>query len=101
MNKLIAVLNQPKFDLTELPLQIFDDHTHQVMRLDNRARNSLNCTLDADFKAVYRGNNEYKSQWKAPSIDWSGEHIVLVTSKGSLLRMNNSEWAFFEKVKLK
>lgn len=101
MNKLIAVLDQPKFDLTELPLQIFDDYTNQVMRLDNRARNSLNSVLDTDFIAVYRSTEDYRIQWNAQDLNWGDEHVLLITSKGGLVRMSNSEWASFERVTTK
>lgn len=98
MNKLIAVLDQPKFDLTELPLQVVDKESIQILRLDNRAKNSLNSVLDTDFIAVYRSTEDYQIQWNAQDLNWGDENVLLITSKGGLVRMSNSEWASFERV---
>ena len=63
-----------------------------VFKKDNRARQSLNNTLEANYVAVYRHENKYKDQWKKDKIDWDGETFYIVTAKGRILHHMNSEW---------
>ena len=60
---------------------------------DNRARASLNKTLETNYKAVYRQDTSYKTQWKAEDVNWSCETFFAVTEKGRLIEFKNSEWA--------
>lgn len=69
---------------------------YDTYKKDNRARTSLNKTLETNYKAVYRKETSYKEQWKESKIDWSGEEFWAVTAKDRLLRFSNSEWAWFE-----
>lgn len=73
----------------------FTDGYH-VYKKDNRARTSLNKTLETCYKAVYRQESAYTKQWKSGDIDWSGEEFWVVTAKGRTVRFHNSEWAFFD-----
>ncbi len=68
-------------------------HTCGVFKKDNRARASLNKTLETTYKAVYRLESKYKSsQWSADDIDLSGEDFYIVTASGKILSHTNSEW---------
>jgi len=71
---------------------------YSVFKKDNRAKASLNKTLETNYKAVYRKDSSYKSQWKSSSIDWSGEKFYAVTQKGKVIEFSNSEWAWFKEV---
>lgn len=86
------------FDRTELPLRVKD--SHYSFKLDNRAKHSLNKTLDSDFIAVYRQEEDYiAGQWGEGKLDWSTERVYVVTKRGNVVMFTNSEWACFEKVK--
>jgi hypothetical protein len=63
---------------------------------DNRARASLNKTLETNYKAVYRQDTCYKDQWKNECIDFSGETFYVVTENGRLIEFKNSVWAWIE-----
>lgn len=63
-----------------------------IFKKDNRARTSLNKTLETNYRAVFRSEKVYKTQWKSGSIDWSGEKFYVITEKGKILRFSNSEW---------
>lgn len=63
-----------------------------VYKKDNRARQSLNNTLETNYVAVYRNENKYKDQWKRNCIDWDGEVFYIVTASGKILQLMNSEW---------
>lgn len=63
-----------------------------VYKKDNRARQSLNNTLETNYVAVYRNENKYKDQWKKDHIDWDGETFHIVTASGKILHHMNSEW---------
>ena len=63
-----------------------------IFKKDNRARTSLNKTLETNYRAVFRGEKVYKEQWKSGSIDWSGEDFYAITEKGRVLYFSNSEW---------
>jgi len=67
-------------------------HTYGVFKKDNRARVSLNATLETNYVAVFRHEENYKSQWKKDDIDLSGEDFYIVTAKGKILHHTNSEW---------
>lgn len=65
---------------------------------DNRARASLNKTLETNYKAVYRKDTDFKSQWRKDNLDFSGECFYVVTEKGRLLKFINSEWASVKEI---
>lgn len=68
-------------------------HAYGVFKKDNRARASLNKTLETSYKAVYRLESKYKnSQWSADDLDLSGEEFYVITSTGKILHHTNSEW---------
>lgn len=71
---------------------------YSVFKKDNRARSSLNKTLETNYRAVYREHTHYKTQWKHSNIDWSGEKFYAVTEKGRIIKFSNSEWAFIKKI---
>ncbi|MNQ25268.1 hypothetical protein D3C85_384830 [compost metagenome] len=71
---------------------------YYVYKKDNRARSSLNKTLETNYKAVYRKETSYKSQWKQNDIDFSGETFYVITEKGRILRFGKSEWADIKEV---
>lgn len=75
----------------------FKDEWGDLFKKDNRARESLNKTLDVKFKAVYRKATCYKNGWKSDKIDLSDEKFFILTEKGKLVSMVNSEWSFLEK----
>lgn len=77
----------------------FKDEYGQIFKKDNRARASLNKTLDTNFKAVFRNQFAYSEQWKAGDVDWCGETVYVLTHKDKLVRFTNSEWASFKEVK--
>lgn len=63
-----------------------------VFKKDNRARASLNATLETNYVAVFRTEENYKGQWKKDNIDLSGEQFYIITAKGKVLYHTNSEW---------
>lgn len=68
-------------------------HQYGVYRKDNRARASLNATLETNYVSVFRHEREYKAgQWTKDNIDLSGEEFYIVTAKGKILHHTNSEW---------
>lgn len=77
----------------------FKDEYGQMFKKDNRARASLNKTLDTNFKAVFRSQFAYSEQWKAGDVDWCGETVYVLTHKDKVVRFTNSEWASFKGVK--
>jgi hypothetical protein len=75
-------------------------HSYDVFKKDNRARTSLNKTLETSYKAVYRRESKYKSpQWSADDINLSGEDFYIVTANGKILSHTNSEWGAIEVAK--
>lgn len=76
-------------DFTDV-LEFTDGYSTYVK--DNRARASLNKTLETNYKAVYRHNDVYKRQWRQNDIDWDGEKFYVVTTSGKVLEFINSEW---------
>lgn len=77
----------------------FTDQYDRVYKRDQRALASLNKTLETDYKAVYRTDYNYKSQWKANDIDLDCGDVYVVTKSNRLLHLNNSEWFFIDEVK--
>lgn len=63
-----------------------------IFKKDNRARASLNKTLETNYRAVFRHESVYKDQWKSGGINWSGEDFYALTEKGRILHFSNSEW---------
>jgi hypothetical protein len=80
-------IKEPTSDLVEFRHQYMG-----VFKKDNRARQSLNNTLETKYIAVFRNENKYKHQWKKDDIDWDGETFYIVTAKGRVLEHTNSEW---------
>ncbi len=66
---------------------------------NTKVRDFLNKVLDAGFKAAYMKYKKYDVS--NDQLDYSGEDIYLVTSKGKIALLNNSEWAFICAVKEK
>lgn len=82
-------------DFTDV-LEFCADYTSY--KKDNRARASLNKTLETNYKAVYRKDTNYKSEWKQSNVDFSGECFYVVTEKGRLLKFSNSEWTSIQEI---
>lgn len=78
----------------------FEDNGY-VFKKDNRARASLNKTLETNYRAVYRQASEYDRQWKAGDISWCGEQFHAITEKGKLLSFYNSEWGGVDSKEIK
>jgi len=70
----------------------FKHNFYGIFKKDNRARESLNKTLETKYKAVYRKDTEYRKQWRFEGINWSGETFFILTEKGRILEHTNSEW---------
>lgn len=65
-------------------------HPWGVFKKDNKARSTLNATLETDYKAVYR--KEDQKLWVAGNIDWDGETFFILTRRGRVLSHTNPEW---------
>lgn len=83
------------FDPVDMPLTVTDQN--YSYKLDTRAKYSLNKTLDTEFVAVYREEEHYNRQWKADDLSWDTEHVLLVTKRGKVICMFNSEWSHMYK----
>lgn len=69
---------------------------YYTFRIDNRAKNSFNKLLGTDFKAVYRRDCNLVNlvnQLKYSNIDFDTGAMYILKSDGTLLLVNNSEWA--------
>jgi|AGFT01.1.fsa_nt_gi hypothetical protein len=64
---------------------------------DTKLRKYLNNLFSADLKAVYVRKQMQDADTKF-RLDWSAETIIMVNAKGRVIRMENSEWAFFEEL---
>lgn len=73
-------------DLSEVTI----DRT--VFYKNTKVRDFLNKTLDAGFKAAFTKHKKYDVS--NGELDYSGEDIYLITSKGKIALLTNSEWAF-------
>lgn len=89
---LVKYIAENGFD--SLPKSFTDECSEQFV-LDNRATNSLNNLLDSNFLAVYRSLTSYEHQWRSEGFSWDNETAYIVTSKGKVICMTNSEWASF------
>lgn len=65
-------------------------HAYGVFKKDDKARSSLNKTLETEYRAVYR--LEGATPWEDGNIDWDGETFYILTKKGRVLHHANSEW---------
>lgn len=65
---------------------------------DNRARNSLNKTLETNYYCVYRENFQYFTQWQYKELDLSGETFYVVTNKGRVLKFFSSEYSLVKEL---
>lgn len=85
--------NEKWRDLSEITI----DRT--VYYKNTKVRDFLNKVLDAGFKAAFTKYKTYDVSHD--QLDYSGEDIYLVTSKGKIASLSNSEWAFICAVKEK
>ena len=66
---------------------------HYTFKIDNRAKNSFNKLLGTDFKAVYRRDCNLANQLKYSNLHFDTGSMYILKSDGTLLLVNNSEWA--------
>lgn len=92
---LIIVSDEEK-GVTEFPLDFAEKGSVYVQ--DNRAKNSLNKTLEAQYLAVYRKQSETCNQYKADSIDMETGWVYVVTQRRKVLRFYVSEWFMVTKI---
>lgn len=78
-------------DLVGEPIMSFSNDEISFKR-DMRATNTLNKLIGADFRAVYREERKYNTQWKAHRVDCSGETIYVLRKDNKVFSMSNSEW---------
>lgn len=80
-------------DLSEVTIE------RTVFYKNTKVRDFLNKVLDAGFKAAFTKYKKYDVSYD--NLDYSGEDIYLITSKGKIALLTNSEWAFVCAVKEK
>lgn len=73
-------------DLSEVTIE------RTVFYKNTKVRDFLNKVLDAGFKAAFTKYKKYDVSYD--KLDYSGEDIYLITSKGKIALLTNSEWAF-------
>lgn len=97
---MIKAQNLPKLLQSgeEIPWEIVDEFD-TIYKRDQRALTSLNKTLSVNFRAVFREERHYKSQWKADDIDFDCGWVYIVTSEFKVVVMSNSEWFSISEVK--
>lgn len=72
---------------------------NDVYYKNTKVRDFLNKVLDAGFKAAFTRDKKYN--FSNDSLDYSGEYIYVVTAKGKIASLCNSEWAFISAEKEK
>lgn len=81
-------------DYTQVHKFKFDGHEYIS---NTKLRKYLNNLFSADLKAVYTRKQMDNVDTKF-RLDWSGETVIMVNAKGHVIRMENSEWAFFDEL---